>query len=97
MIVCPLHWYYNAAHLANVTDEMQRRGPPTLRGYFDERSGVFLLREGTHRIRAAHSLGLAPVLMPIRWWRAQSRLLSARMAAATRGLEFTEVTLGGAL
>lgn len=62
MIVCPLHWYYSADHLAEVQDEMAVRGPPRLRGYMDDEAGVFLLREGTHRIRsrvAARTRGLA--------------------------------------
>ena len=92
MIVCPLHWYYSAEHLADVRAEMLTRGPPVLRGYLDA-SGVFLLREGTHRIRAAHALGLAPVLVPIPWWRARARLESARVAASRRGLEFAEVEI----
>ncbi len=75
---------------------MLRRGPPRLRGYMDEEVGVFLLREGTHRIWAAYRLGVVPVLVPIPWWRARARLVSARVAAATRGLHFAEVT-GGAV
>ena len=93
MIVCPLHWYYSPTHLAEVEAEMVRRGPPRLRGYLDAESGVFLLREGTHRIRAAHRIGLAPVLVPIPWWRARSRLVSARIAAARRGLPFAQVVV----
>lgn len=93
MIVCPLHWYFCATHLVEVEAEMLRRGPPRLRGYMDEEAGVFLLREGTHRIRAAHHLGIVPVLVSIPWWRARARLVNARVAAATRGLEFAEVTL----
>ena len=93
MLVCPLHWYYSAEHLADVQAEMVLRGPPRLRGYLDEETGVFLLREGTHRIRAAHAMGLVPVLVCIPWWRARSRLHSARIAAMTRGLTFGAVTL----
>lgn len=93
MLVCPLHWYFYAAHLAEVEAEMVRRGPPRLRGYLDEVSGAFLLREGTHRIRVAQRLGVVPVLVPIPWWRARGRLVSARVAAATRGLLFAEVVL----
>ena len=93
MIVCPLHWYYSADHLAEVQAEMVRRGPPRLRGYLDEVSGAFLLREGTHRVRAAQRLGLVPVLVPIPWWRARARLDRARVAATTRGLRFPEVSI----
>lgn len=95
IVVCPLHWYFRADHVAEVAAEMAHRGPPRLRGYLDLEAGVFLLREGTHRIRAAHRLGLAPVLVPICWWRAQNRLRSARIAAATRGLTFDRVVFEG--
>lgn len=93
MIVCPLHWYYSPDHLAEVQEEMAVRGPPRLRGYMDDEAGVFLLREGTHRIRSAHAMGLVPVLVCIPWWRARSRLDRARVAARTRGLTFNAVTL----
>ena len=78
MIVCPLHWYFNAAHLAKVEAEMVQRGPPRLRGYHDAMTDFFLLCEGSHRIRAAHRLGLVPVLVGVPWWRSRRRLPSAR-------------------
>lgn len=93
MIVCPLHWYFCSAHLEEVEAEMLRRGPPQLRGYFDKMTGAFLLGEGTHRIRAAHRLGLVPVLIPISWWRSRRSLVNARVAASTRGLWFEQVSL----
>lgn len=93
MLVCPLHWYFSTDHLADVEAEMLRRGPPELRGYLDEQTGAFLLREGTHRVRAAHRLGVVLVLVPIPWWRARSRLVSARIAASRRGLWFDDVVI----
>lgn len=93
VIVCPLHWYFCEAHLAEVEAEMERRGPPLLRGHFDRVSGAFLLREGTHRIRAAHRLGLVPTLVDGPWWRARRSLDNARMAAAHRGLSFPVIEL----
>lgn len=93
MIVCPLHWYFSADHLAEVEAEMVHRGPPRLRGHFDEEAGVFLLREGTHRIRAAHNLGLVPTLVSGPWWRSRQALVNARVAARVRGLEFDRVLL----
>lgn len=95
LIVCPLHWYFRPAHLADVEAEMVRRGPPHLRGYLDRETGVFLLREGTHRVRAAHRLGLAPTLVAGPWWRSRQRLQNARVAARTRGLLFDRVVLAG--
>lgn len=91
MIVCTLHWYFSPTHLADVEAEMMLRGAPVLRGFMDEPSGVFMLKEGTHRIRAARSLGLTPVLVSIPWWRSRSRLQSARMAARQRGIKFANV------
>ena len=97
MIVCTLHWYFSPAHLADVEAEMMLRGPPRLRGYMDEQSGAFMLSEGTHRIRAAQSLGLTPVLVSIPWWRSRSRLASARMAAQQRGIKFAKVEVTSCL
>jgi hypothetical protein len=93
MIVCPLHWYFSADHLAEVEAEMLRCGPPTLRGHLDADSGAFLVREGTHRIRAAHRLGLTPALVCVPWWRTPQALANARAAAARRGLVFERVTV----
>lgn len=92
MIICPLHWYFSPSHLAEVEAEMLSRGPPRLRGYMDG-AGLVLLSEGTHRIRAAHRLGLVPVVVTVPWWRARSRLVNARFAAQERGLAFAEVTI----
>lgn len=93
VIVCPLHWYFSEEHLAAVMTEMERCGPPMLRGHLDRASGVFLLREGTHRIRAAHRIGLVPILVDGPWWRPRQRLDNARIAAARRGLSFHAVDL----
>lgn len=72
---------------------MELLGPPRLRGYLDPESGAFLLREGTHRINAAHLLGLAPGLVRVPWWRSKKSLASARVAAQVRGLHFDRYTL----
>ena len=79
-IVCSLHWYYRAAHLAKVVGQMRDLGPPVLRGFFDVDFGAVLLSEGTHRIRAAHHLGLAPVIRVVPWWRSKVSLERARYA-----------------
>lgn len=96
MIVCPLHWYWSSAHLEEVKRDMERLGPPRLRGHLDPVSGAFLLREGTHRIRATQSLGIAPVLLHEPWPKSRQALENARVAAATRGLHLPEVVLVGA-
>ena len=67
---------------------MRTRGAPTLRGYRDRLTGAVLLREGCHRIRAAHALDLAPVLVEIPWWRSAASLERARYAAFSHALPF---------
>ena len=91
--MCPLHWYFDADHLSRVLSEMERLGPPSLRGYFDEETNAFLLREGTHRIRAAAGRGLVPTLHRVPWWRSRKSLDRARYAARERGLYFPRVVL----
>lgn len=91
MIVCPLHHYYRPEHVDEVAAMMRLLGPPVLRGHVDRETGAVLLREGTHRIRAAHRLGLAPVIVPIRWWRSPASLERARYAVRNRGLAFPAI------
>lgn len=90
MKVCTLHWYFSEGHLLEVVQEMRRRGPPELRGFHDPGAGV-LLKEGTHRIRAAGVLGLTPVIRLVPWWRSRESLQRARYALRDRGLEFERV------
>jgi hypothetical protein len=89
IIVNPLHWYYSPAHLEEVTAEMRRRGAPRLRAHFD--GEVWHAREGTHRLRAAKALGVAPVLIPVKWWRGKASLERARYAAIRDGHVFDRV------
>lgn len=93
-VVCPLHWYTDAAHLEHVAQQMARRGPPILRGHVDV-DGTVLLAEGTHRIHAAQRLGVVPRIVPIRWWRSDDALVRARIAATRRGIRFASVLLLG--
>jgi hypothetical protein len=79
--VTPLHEHYSEPHLQHVKTEMQRLGPPKLRGYFDPVTDTWYMREGTHRLRAAKALGIAPVLVSIPWWRSRKSLERARHAA----------------
>lgn len=55
----------DAAHLAEVVAEMQVLGAPVLRCIRDEAQGIVLALEGSHRLAAAHQLGLTPVLQMI--------------------------------
>lgn len=88
MIIAPLHRHYSPGHLVEVAHEMRRRGAPVLRAHCDSVTGMWFSREGTHRLRAAHLLGLTPVLVPVPWWRTRAALVRARWAALEYGYEF---------
>lgn len=89
--VTPLHAYYSSAHLEHVLAEMVRRGPPRIRAHLDVATGAWFAQEGTHRLRAALSLGLAPVLVPVPWRRGSAALERARFSAIIRGHAFPSV------
>jgi hypothetical protein len=91
VVVVPLHAHYSRAHLVHVTDEMRRRGAPVIRAYRDDETGAWLTFEGTHRLRAALSLGVAPVMRPSPWPRSAEALRRARFAAVERGHLFPAV------
>lgn len=90
-IVTPLHAHFSPAHLADVIQAMRKLGPPRIRAHHDASSGAWLALEGTHRLRAALVLGLAPVMVPVRWPRSQMALERARFAAVERGHVFARV------
>ena len=90
-IVTPPHHHYSRRHLAAVVEAMLQLGPPRIRAFFDPATGAWFAREGTHRLRAARLLGVAPVLIPIPWWRSRAALVRARFAACLRGHEFPAV------
>lgn len=79
VVVNPLHHYFRPAHLEHVIGEMRRRGAPVLRAYFD--GEIWHAREGTHRLRAAKALGIAPILVPVPWPKSRSSLARARFSA----------------
>lgn len=85
IIVNPPHWYYRPDHLTHVIAEMQRRGAPVLRAAWDKDACVWHAREGTHRLRAAKALGLAPILIPVRWHCSPNGRQRARFAAQRSG------------
>lgn len=91
VIVTPLHHYFRPAHLEHVVGEMLRRGAPVLRAYFDEGTGIWFAREGTHRLRAAKRLGLAPILIPTPWPKSRRSLERARFTAGITGHVFDRV------
>lgn len=91
IVVVPLHAHYSPAHLGHVADEMRRLGAPRLRAYLDEATGAWLTFEGTHRLRAALQLGVAPIMVPTPWPRSREALRRARFAAIERGHLFARV------
>lgn len=95
VIVTPLHWYYSEEHLLHVTLEMSRLGPPRIRAHLSD--GIWYAREGTHRLRAALHLGIAPILVPVPWWKSRSSLERAFFAAALRGHVFDRVIVSDAI
>lgn len=92
-LVNPLHHYYSEDHLRHVISEMRRRESPVLRGFFD--GEVWHMREGTHRLRAAKALGIAPTLVHVPWWRSKAALERARYGAILRAHEFDRVEVRG--
>jgi len=50
--------YWNTGHLGEVTAEMETFGPPSIRVV--EWRGELFAVEGSHRLAAAHALGLVP-------------------------------------
>lgn len=94
VVVCPLHWYHDPVRLEAIRARMRDRGAPVLRGFLDR--DAILLREGTHRIRAALELGMEPTIVLVPWWRSAQALVAARFAAARRGLLFPQVRCAAA-
>lgn len=88
MLIAPLHRHFRPHHLALVSAQMAVLGAPVLRAFFDPSTGAWLAREGSHRLRAAHRLGLVPRLVMTPWWRSLAALERARYAAAQYGLVF---------
>lgn len=94
--VTPLHQHFSPARLAQVLDTMLRVGAPRIRAYFDAVSNAWYALEGTHRLRAAHLLGVAPILVPVRWPRRATALDRARYAAPRRGHVFARIDVNSA-
>lgn len=65
-IILP-HDHYDADHLAAVKAEMQVRGAPVIKAVSLDGDALYAALEGAHRIRAAHALGLTPVIDVIEW------------------------------
>lgn len=65
-IILP-HNHYDKAHLDAVKAEMEHLGAPTIKAVWMDTYGAWVALEGSHRIRAASSLGIKPVIDEIEW------------------------------
>lgn len=59
------HSHYDEKHLVNVKREMVELGRPIIRCIYDETTGCWQAIEGCHRLRAAESLGILPIIHDI--------------------------------
>lgn len=59
------HKQYDPKHLEEVKSEMLKLGAPEIRAIWSEVYGVWMAVEGCHRLRAAHELGLTPVIINV--------------------------------
>lgn len=92
-IVTPLHHHYSSIRLADVLEKMRHLGAPRIHACHDPESGFWFALEGTHRLRAALALDLAPVLVQVRWPRSRAAMERARFAALERGHVFARVVV----
>lgn len=67
MNIILLHSHFDQDHLAKVTAEMEVLGAPTIKAVWSECYGAWCALEGCHRIRAAHALGIIPVIEEIEY------------------------------
>ena len=65
MEIALLHNHYSEEHLEEVKKEMIKRGAPVIRAIWSECYGMWMAVEGCHRIRAAKSLGITPIIKDI--------------------------------
>ncbi len=62
MNIALLHNHYNQEQLEKVQAEMMVLGAPTIRAIWSEMYETWMAVEGCHRLRAAHALGLTPII-----------------------------------
>lgn len=62
MKIIVAHDHYTDEHLVEVKAEMATMGAPVVKCSWIECYGAWMALEGCHRLRAAHDLGLAPVI-----------------------------------
>ena len=59
------HADYDESHLESVMAKMRTLGAPEIRGVWSEAWGIWVALEGSHRLRAAHALGLTPKMIEV--------------------------------
>jgi hypothetical protein len=87
-----LHPHYSEDHLVEVAEKMKKLGAPKIRAIWSECYGMWMAVEGCHRIRAAKSLGLIPVIVDVssqKYVRIQLEENNVRVAVATLEEELT--------
>lgn len=62
MTIALLHKHYDSSKLEAVKMEMQTLGAPVIKAVWMECWNMWVALEGCHRLRAAHELGLEPVI-----------------------------------
>lgn len=80
MEIALVHNHFDAAHLEEVKTEMMTIGAPVIRAVWMGCYERFAALEGCHRIRAAHALGLTPVIDEIEY--------SDEITVCSLGLDF---------
>jgi len=67
MKIALIHEEYRFDHLEKVMEEMRTRGAPRIRAIWCEDRQFWVALEGCHRLRAAHKLGLDPIIVPVEY------------------------------
>lgn len=61
-VIAPHCVKHSSTHYANVRAYMQAHGAPTIRAWWSGDEGAWIAIEGSHRLAAAHALGVEPVI-----------------------------------
>lgn len=69
MKIALLHSHFDASHLDKVNQKMKSLGAPTIKAMAAPAYGddCYVAFEGCHRLRAAHALGLEPIIDEIEY------------------------------
>ena len=57
-----VHRHYDEKHLTEVIEEMKKLGTPKIKAIWCAELDAWLALEGCHRLRAAFTLGLTPII-----------------------------------